>query len=236
MKNMEKTIDGKELGLIVVRQNLRAKHYALRVVDGKIIATIPRGGTEREMLAFIKSKQERLLEMLAKSPERPVLNEDCNLKTYTFELQVFRTNRTNLYVSLKEGKLHIACPEETDFADEQIQQILWNIVTNALRVEALRILPSRVNMLASLHGFDYKGVAVRKSGTRWGSCSAKKQINLSVSLMLLPDYLIDYVILHELCHTVEMNHGERFWSLLNKVTNGDARKLRKELKEYQMKL
>jgi predicted metal-dependent hydrolase len=231
---MEKVIDGKELGEIIIRKNLRARCYSLRVRDGKIFATMPKRGTEREMLSFINSKRERLLDMLAKCQKRQVLNEDNHLKTYTFELHIFRTQRTNIYVSLKEGKLHIACPEETDFNNEQVQQKLWEITTKVIRHEAVRVLPSRVNMLASQHGFDYKGVTVRKSGTRWGSCSSKKQLNLSVSLMFLPEYLIDYVLLHELCHTVEMNHSERFWSLMNKVTNGCARKYQKELKEYRI--
>ena len=230
---MEKTIDGKELGQIVVRKNIRAKHYSLRVVDGKIIATLPRGGTEREMLSFINSKRTRLLDMLAKNQKQPTLNEKSHLKTYTFELHIFRTQRTNMYVSLQEGKLHIACPEETNFDDEQVQQKLWAIVTKVAQVEALSILPCRVEILASQHGFKYTGVTVRKTRTRWGSCSSKKQINLSISLMFLPEYLIDYVLLHELCHTVEMNHSKRFWALMDKVTNGRTQLLRKELRQWK---
>ena len=218
------------MGLIVVRKNLRAKHYSIRIVDGQIIATIPRRGTENGILSFIESKRERLGNMLAAHRKRPVLNEDCCMKTCTFELHIFRTQRNNIYISLKDGILHIACPEDTDFGNEQTQQKLWAIVTKVMRVEAVRVLPGRLVKLASLHGFQYAGVTVRATKTRWGSCSSKKQISLSVSLMLLPDHLIDYVLLHELCHTVEMNHSERFWSLMNRVTTGNAQKLRKELK------
>ena len=230
---MEKTIDGKELGLIIVRKNMRAKHYSLRVVDGNIIATVPRRGTEREMLSFINSKRTRLLDMLIKSQKRSILNENSHLKTHTFELHIFRTQRTNIYVSLKEGKLYVACPEEIDFNDNQVQQKLWVIITKAVQSEALRILPSRVGMLASLHGFKYTGVTIRKTKTRWGSCNSKKQINLSISLMFLPEYLIDYILLHELCHTVEMNHSKRFWALMEKVTNGRVQLLRKELRQWR---
>ena len=232
---MEKTIDGKEFGIIVVRRNLRAKHYSLRVVEGKIIATIPKRGTESEMLSFIDSKRERLRNMLEKSRKRPILNEDCQIKTYTFALHIFRTQRTNIYASLRAGILHMACPEDIDFNDEQIQQKLWGIFTKVMKIEAARVLPQRLEMLASQHGFQYSNVTVRAANrTRWGSCNSKKWINLSSSLMQLPDHLIDYVLLHELCHTVEMNHSERFWSLMNKVTNGNTLNLRRELKGFTL--
>jgi predicted metal-dependent hydrolase len=228
----QEVIDDKELGHIEIRRNVRAKRYSLRIVNGSVIATIPHGGKMRELLAFIDSKRERLRKMLENHQAQPVLNADARLQTYTFELRIILTQRTNIYVSLKNSILNICCPETIDFNEVQIQQKLWSIIAKVMRMEALRTLPSRLEMLADRHGFRYSGVSIRHSKTRWGSCSSKKCINLSVSLMYLPEYLIDYVLLHELCHTREMNHSERFWSLMNQVTGGNAKKLRKELKAF----
>ena len=103
-----------------------------------------------------------------------------------------------------------------------------------LKTKALEYLPERLHTWASLYNFTYSSVKISKSKSRWGSCSSKKNISLSLFLMKLPSHLIDYVILHELCHTVEMNHGLKFWELLDKVCNGKAKALRKELKTYRM--
>ena len=88
-------------------------------------------------------------------------------------------------------------------------------------------------MLSEQYKLPYKSVKINSSRGRWGSCSARKAINLSYFLVLLPKHLIDYVLLHELSHTREMNHGDRFWTLLNSMTGGKAFELREELKKYK---
>lgn len=100
-----------------------------------------------------------------------------------------------------------------------------------LRLRALDYLPDRTAMLARKHGFSYRRVSIRRSRTRWGSCSAVNNINLSIFLMQIPSRLIDYVILHELVHTVHKNHSPAFWKELDHHT-GNARALAKEMKNY----
>ena len=109
-----------------------------------------------------------------------------------------------------------------------------NKAENELRTRAKEYLPVEIQRLAQQHDFHYKQIKIRKSKTRWGSCSSKGTINLSFYLMLLPSHLIEYVLLHELCHTVEMNHSAAFWSLLDRYTQGRAKTLRKELRQYHI--
>ena len=163
-----------------------------------------------------------------------LLTDETKMQTATFRLHVFRTDRANFYMKLDDGVLHIACPSQTDFADERVQKLLKDFIEQALRHEARRLLPSRLLDLASRHGFTCTDVKIFNSKSHWGSCTPRRSINLSLSLMLLPWHLIDYVLLHELCHTIEMNHSDRFWALMDKVTEGKALELRKELKKYHM--
>lgn len=135
-------------------------------------------------------------------------------------------------MSLQGGVLHIACPEKTNFEDERVQKVLMQLFKKALRHEACRLLPDRLKQLANLHGFNFSDIKITGSRTSWGSCTGRKSINLSYNLMLLPAHLIDYVLLHELCHTKEMNHSTRFWKILDDVTGNKALALRKELKNH----
>ena len=98
-----------------------------------------------------------------------------------------------------------------------------------------RKLVSRLNDLSVNHGFEYNKVFIRNQRTRWGSCSARNNINLNLKLALLPDALIDYVILHELLHTRIKNHSRKFWAEMDRIV-GNAKKYAKKLKEYGLGL
>jgi predicted metal-dependent hydrolase len=229
-----KEISGGDLGVIFLRRNPRARRYTLRVNDGRIYATMPLRGSEREMLSFINGQHDRLLRMLQKSPGRMQLDEHTVLQTLTFRLQIKRSPPDNFYAVVKNGVLHVSCPLQTDFHDERTQQSLWKLVEDVLRHEAKRVLPVRLNALAGKYGFRYAAVKINNSHTHWGSCTSRKNINLSLSVMLLPEHLVDYVLLHELCHTVEMNHGDGFRSLMNKVTDGKAAAYGVELQRHRI--
>ncbi len=99
--------------------------------------------------------------------------------------------------------------------------------------EARTKLVKRLDELAREHEFTYNRVFIRSQKTRWGSCSGKRNINLNVKLIELPEDLIDYVILHELVHLKINNHGAEFWSELDKYV-GDAKTVDKELKKYRL--
>lgn len=229
---MEWEIEDKELGTITFRRSPRASRYTLKISEGGIVAVLPWDGDEKKMLSFIEDKRKQLLKALDKRPAKTVLDESTDLQTNTFKLHVFCAERTNYYMTLEDGILHIACPVNTDFAKEQVQEILQDLLGRALRHEANRVLPFRLRELARKYHFSYTDVKITKSKTNWGSCNARKGINLSRSLMFLPDHLIDYVLLHELCHTMEMSHNEHFWRLMDSVTDNKAKLLRAQLKNY----
>ena len=102
-------------------------------------------------------------------------------------------------------------------------------------IEARKKLIERTNELATIHDFSYNRVSIRNQRTRWGSCSARNDISLNAKLVLLPEELMDYVILHELVHTLIKNHSKKFWDELDKYT-GNAKGKASELRKYGMAL
>lgn len=130
---------------------------------------------------------------------------------------------------MPDGRLRISIPKflsdrramsAMETSREAIRELPRVIKTTAdidtLRKKARHYLPRRLMILAKKHGFEYKMGKLTHSSTRWGSCNSSGSINLNISLMRLPVELIDYVIIHELCHTRHMNHSKLFWEEVGK--------------------
>lgn len=105
--------------------------------------------------------------------------------------------------------------------------------TLAMRQEAKNVLPPRLMELAGQYGFEVNEVRIKHNVSNWGSCSVKGNINLNLNLMRLPEYLRDYVMIHELCHLKYMNHGPEFHALLESLCPGH-REYHKELRNYKL--
>ena len=105
-----------------------------------------------------------------------------------------------------------------------------------LRREAKRVLPAMVERLAQQHGFKYGRVTIRATRSKWGCCTSQNNLSLSLFLMTLPTHLQEFVVLHELCHTVHHNHSAEFHALLDKVTGGREAELNRQLKGIRKNL
>lgn len=101
-----------------------------------------------------------------------------------------------------------------------------------LRRAAKADLPARIERIAAQTELKYAKLTIRASRTKWGSCSGRNHISLSLFLMTLPEHLRDYVIVHELCHTVHHNHSPRFHALVDQLVGGREKPLNRELRGF----
>jgi len=102
-------------------------------------------------------------------------------------------------------------------------------VINHMKKACKPIIEARLLQFNSYYDFTYHRVTIRHQKSRWGSCSSEGNLNFNCKLMCLSGALVDYVVVHELCHLQEMNHSKNFWKLVEK-TIPDYKDLRKELK------
>lgn len=98
--------------------------------------------------------------------------------------------------------------EKYDLTDDKIRE---------LAQEAVEHIPTRVAYYASQIGVTYGRITIRNQKTRWGSCSSKGNLNFNCLLMLAPPEVLDYVVVHELCHRKQMNHSKKFWAEVEKI-------------------
>ena len=108
---------------------------------------------------------------------------------------------------------HLAMAETREAEKQTVQRLTWPQL-HILADQALEVLPPRVRYWADRLGVRYGRITVRNQRTRWGSCSSRGNLNFNCLLMLCPEEVADYVIVHELCHRKEMNHSPRFWALV----------------------
>lgn len=105
------------------------------------------------------------------------------------------------------------------------QKALRDVLAEVLREEAKILLPQKLSYFAGQYGFKFRKVTIKHNSSNWGSCSRAGNINLNLNLIRLPEPLCDYVLLHELCHLKEPNHGPHFHALLERLCLSNIRHL-----------
>lgn len=186
-----------------------------------------------ERINWILKTQQKLKEKYATLTLLPT----SEIKTCFFTIRfVPDTRLEQKYVfSLRResDELRVYYCTNIDFEQPKTQQSIRRILQQVLKVEAKSFLPNRLKENAENYKFTFESVRINNATSRWGSCSSKKRINLSCYLMLLPLELIDFVLVHELCHTEQMNHGADFKRKMKSIfPNNDLlnKRLREEAK------
>ena len=220
------------VGKVSLTRRKSSKRISMRVKsDGLISVNYPWYASHDEVIRFIMKNTDWIRKQQTK--------QEDHLQKYTLGQSILIRDTTIKIVGVERGKLQagmkgkdvvLTVPSNENVESERVQEFIQHVIVEVCRLEAKLYLPYRVQQLAREHGFTYQKVFIKNLKSKWGSCSSNMNINLNLHLMRIPDQLIDYIILHELTHTREMNHGPAFWLLLNKVTNGKARELDKAMK------
>lgn len=195
----------------------RAKYLRVKLSSkGELSVVIPKGVSTRHAHDFLKSRSEWVEKHLQNLPseknEVPPDNLVLSLLDETWEIQYQATVKDDLdinthLVELVDRQLEISGNTKDLLMIQQVIEI-W------CKQKAKPIFNTMLEGIAEEFGFHYNRLSVRAQKTRWGSCSSHKNINLNCKLLFFPSEVVRYVMIHELCHTIEMNHSSRFWSLV----------------------
>jgi len=234
----EKIIHFDGIGEILFRHSSRARHLSISVRPfAGVRVSIPIGMSYNSAIRLVTEKKLWIKQHLDKMKEfekqQTLFDENSGYCTKHHKLHLSKADRKNISVRISKGRINVVYPTELKSDSKEVQTAIRKGIERALKVEAKQYLPERVKELAGKFELNYNKLTLKNIKSRWGSCSRINNINLSIHLMRLPDYLIDYVILHELVHTVHHNHSKRFWALLDTVTGG-AKNLDKELRKYRI--
>lgn len=222
------------------RKSLKARNISIRIKPFEgVLVTVPRFLSFKIANDFVESKMNWIQKNLHKIKSQEQLQTNFvfgsvfHTKFHSFFIDSSSEIKNNFIKENKSIKIYIS--DENEIQSIENQNYIRNIIEKILRIEAKSYLPKRVDELAKKHNFTYQKLAIKNTKTRWGSCSFKNNINLSLHLMRLREELIDYVILHELVHTKVKNHSREFWMTLD-IHCPKSKSLDRELKNYSLKI
>lgn len=212
-----------------VRISQRAKRLQLRVkACGQVEVVVPKGVALRQVPGFVAEHEAWLRQTLARitppALTTPALPEQITLSAIAGEWQVsYQPGRRARVIDRPAAPT----PQLLVYGDNETQQRA--ALQQWLSQMARECLIPWLEEVSSEIGLPFAGATVRAQKSRWGSCNSRKQINLNRALMFMSPGAVRYLFIHELCHTVHMNHSARYWALVARI-DPDHRRHEAELR------
>lgn len=198
-----------------IKVSKRSRYLRMRISEQGLLVSKPWGLKHSEVEAWLLSKSDWIHKHWTQASTS--LPSTLSLPT-RIELRFLEQTIEVRYeaAEIKAVKLKFDPSKQTLLVQGQTNHFenCQTALKTWLRQQANIYLPSRLQELAQELGFSYQRCVIKNQKTRWGSCSSQGIINLNAKLLLLPKVWVDYVLIHELCHTRELNHSSRFWSLI----------------------
>jgi len=219
-----------EFGAVSLRRSSLSRNVRLKLdARGVISITLPKRAPLFLARQLLNDSRDSIRKSLSKIRQHDTQYQHGDIIGKVHRLRIEQNDDGGYSHRLDKNELIVFTPAVA--AEDMVQKTIREGIAKALRSQAKAYLPRRIKTLADQHGFYFNKLRFSSAGTRWGSCSSEGTISLNIWLMQLPFELMDYVMLHELCHTKYMNHSEDFWSLLANFCP-NYKDLKRTLKEY----
>lgn len=192
------------------RRNHRARRVSLRIdpAGGSVVVTLPMKATRKAGMALLMGQADWVADRLAKLPDAIPFIEGASVPVCGVPHRIRHVPDARGAAWILDDELHVTGAPE----------FLARRVRDFLRKEAQRRLGALTMAKAGLIGVAPKRVTVKDTRSRWGSCAPDKSLSLSWRLVMAPVFVQDYVVAHEVAHLRQMNHGPKFWALVDDLT------------------
>lgn len=221
-------IRDKEFGDITVRRSPKSRQMKVSVApNGTIRVSTPTLTPIFVVKRMIASSRSQIRKLKDHHPSLKLSDGMMIGKSHSLHVVYGQT----LSAKRQGQRVVLQLSDDDSLEDSEVVDLVRAQIIAALRKEAKHYLPKRLEYLANQNGFTYSQVRFSHAGGRWGSCNQNKVISLNIALMNLPFELIDYVIIHELSHTIHLDHSSKFWQLVE-YADPDYALHRKQVKSY----
>jgi len=199
------------------------KSVGIQVKDGKVHVRAPKGIAQAKLALILRGKEGWIVKKLAEYEAAAKLNRDIT----GYEKFLFLGEKFDYGAVLTEIlkiKEAVATESKTNPFNQTANQTAAAARLKRLKKEyvklAARLLPDFLLKASRRTEIEYKSLKIINSKARWGSCNANGVVSLNWRLLMLPQGIIEYVVIHELCHLKIMNHSKEYWQALEKIYNG----------------
>ncbi|MCL1791293.1 MAG: M48 family metallopeptidase [Peptococcaceae bacterium] len=219
--------------------NKRARLLSYVIKDGMVIVTVPPAFTEEQAKGFILENSSDILDKVNKKRENnnsPYLYVDGEKFFYRgrqYTLEIAEEDNQSKNVQLRGGHLFVYLPTGLDESEKRMAARSY--IDRFYQKSALKILDELTKYYSKLMDIPYKPIKIKNQRTRWGSCSNSGNINLNWHIIMAPNQVIAYVVIHELAHLKFEDHSREFWALVAK-SMPDYKRWKKWLVENSDKL
>jgi predicted metal-dependent hydrolase len=201
-----------------------------------LVVTIPRGFQPDLIPSIVAEKQDWIEKSLRKVQEAGLKKPAKSLPA-ELDLAAIPEKWQVVYKPLAKKSATLSMQSRGVLVVEGrvTKPLVRAVIKKWMNQRAWQVLPDWLDRVSRQFKLPYNEVSIRDQRTRWGSCSAQKNISLNQKLLFLPPDLVDYILIHELCHTIEMSHSSRFWKLVGQYIP-DYKERRRTLREYERKI
>lgn len=223
----QKVIQIHDVGPVTFYKRRNARNIRIRINGTSVKVSLPSYVPYKTAEHYVTQKKAWIIQNVHQ--RRDLIHGDV---LQTGHRLFIRTTENERFISnISSHTITVSIPEQYEPSSDFVQKKIRAVINKVLKTKAEEIIIPLTRQLSEAYKFEVASIQIKNLISRWGSCSNKKDLTFSMYLIQLPKEYIEYVVFHELAHTVHLNHSRDFWNLVASYAPS-YKQIRKELKNY----